>query len=229
MAQENADSIVICKNAAFGYEGHSVIRDISFEVRRGDYLYITGENGSGKSTLLKGILRLANPISGRISFSPEIQNGGAGYLAQQEAAKKDFPASAGEIVLSGFAGKMGLRPFYLRREKEAALENMRRLEVSDLKERCFRELSGGQQRRVLIARALCAAGAFGVSGSLLVLDEPAAGLDPSASAVLYELLDGINKNGMTIISVTHDIQAAERFASRIMQIKDGLCFLRENK
>jgi zinc transport system ATP-binding protein len=68
-----------------------------------------------------------------------------------------------------------------------------------------------------------------VSGRLLVLDEPAAGLDPSASAVLYELLDGINKNGMTIISVTHDIQAAERFASRIMQIKDGLCFLRENK
>jgi zinc transport system ATP-binding protein len=217
------DNILMCQNAAFGYDGHSVVRDINFEVKRGDYLYITGENGSGKSTLLKGILRLTSPLAGRVFFSPEIQNSGAGYLAQQEAAKKDFPASAAEIVVSGFAGKAGNRPFYSRSEKAAALENMRRLDIAGLKDRCFRELSGGQQRRVLIARALCA------SGALLVLDEPAAGLDPPAAAGLYELLAGLHKNGMTIISVTHDIQAAERFASHILHIKDGLCFLGRNK
>jgi zinc transport system ATP-binding protein len=151
-----------------------------------------------------------------------------GYLAQQEAAKKDLPESTGEIVLSGFAGKMGIRPFYSSRAKEAALENMRRLEVAGLKDRCFRELSGGQQRRVLIARALCAAGTLGASASpqvtLLVLDEPAAGLDPSASAGLYELLADLRKTGMTIISVSHDIQAAEHFASHILRIREGRCF-----
>ena len=213
------DNIVICRNAAFGYDGHIIVRDINFEVNRGDYLYITGENGSGKSTLLKGILRLIEPISGDISFSRELQSGGIGYIAQSEAAKKDFPASAWEIVLSGFTGAMGFRPLYSRREKEAALENMRRLHVDDLRGRCFRELSGGQQRRVLIARALCA------SEILLVLDEPAAGLDPSATARLYEVLEEIHKTGMTIISVTHDIQAADKYASRILNIKDGRCFL----
>jgi zinc transport system ATP-binding protein len=223
------DSIVKCQNAAFGYDGHSIVREINFDVQRGDCLYITGENGSGKSTLLKGILRLTNPLAGRVFFSPEIQHGGIGYLAQQEAAKKDFPASAAEIVLSAFAGKTGFRPFYSRREKEAALENMRRLEAAGLKDRCFRELSGGQQRRVLIARALCAAGLMNASATpeaaLLVLDEPAAGLDPSAAAGLYELLAGLRKSGIAVISVTHDIQAAERFASHILRVKDGLCFL----
>jgi zinc transport system ATP-binding protein len=212
------DNIITLQNASFGYDGHSVIKNININVKRGDYLCITGENGSGKSTLLKGILHLTNPLSGSVICSPDVQKSGMGYLAQQEAAKKDFPASAWEIVMSGFAGKMGIRPFYFRREKETALENMQLLEIAGLKNRCFRELSGGQQRRVLIARALCAC------GILLVLDEPAAGLDPAAAAGLYELLAALNKTGITIVSVTHDVQAAQQFASHILHIANGRCF-----
>lgn len=214
-----SNNIITFKNAAFGYDGRTVIRDINFTVKRGDYLCIVGENGSGKSTLLKGVLRLINPSRGEAVFSDDAKTTGTGYLAQTEAAKKDFPAGVSEIVISGFAGSTGLRPFYSRAEKESALKNMKLLGVYDLKDRCFRELSGGQQRRVLIARSLCA------STSVLALDEPASGLDPVAAASLCELLAQINKEaGITVLSVTHDIQAALRFASHILHIKNGRCF-----
>lgn len=226
--RDNTDSIIAVKNAAFGYEGSIVVHNISFVVRRGDYLCILGENGSGKSTLLKGVLRFINPLQGNIHFSRDIKATGAGYLSQQEAVKKDFPAGVSEIVLSGFAGRMGLRPFYSRVEKDAALENMKHLLVDGLKGRCFRELSGGQQRRVLIARSLCAAsGGMGdaCKHGLLLLDEPASGLDPLATAALYKLLAKINKeSGVTILSVTHDAEAALRFASHILHIKKAKCF-----
>jgi len=210
------ETILTCRNAAFGYDGRAVVRDVSFTVGRGDYLCIVGENGSGKSTLLKGLLRLIPPLGGAVTFAPAIQAHEIGYLSQAEAAKKDFPAGVGEIVLSGLAGRMGLRPFYTRGEKAAAAENMRRLEVLDLKNRCFRELSGGQQRRVLIARALCA------SQTLLALDEPAAGLDPLVTGGLYTLLANLNREaGVTLIVVTHDIEAALRYGSHVLHLAAG--------
>lgn len=220
--------LISCKNAAFGYNGFAVVSDLSFEVYKGDYLCIAGENGSGKSTLLKGMVGLLGPLRGRIDFAG---GRGTGYLSQQMAAKKDFPAGVYEIVLSGAAGGMGLRPFYTKGEKERALENMRRLGVADLKKRCFRELSGGQQRRVLIARALSAAAAEETGASfpfgrrrqaehkLLVLDEPAAGLDPLVTAELYALLAQLNSGeGLTIIMVSHDVQTAVQYAGRILHI-----------
>jgi zinc transport system ATP-binding protein len=210
------DNLLTCANASFGYDGHPVVREVSFTVKRGDYLCVVGANGSGKSTLLKGVLRLLPPLGGSVEFAPSIKASETGYLSQTEAAKKDFPAGVNEIVLSGLVGRMGLRPFYTRGEKAAAAENMRRLEVLDLKNRCFRELSGGQQRRVLIARALCAA------RKLLALDEPAAGLDPLVTGELYALLANINRaSGVTLIMVTHDIQAALKHASRILHLADG--------
>jgi zinc transport system ATP-binding protein len=192
---------------------------------------MVGENGSGKSTLVKGILRLIRPLRGSIWFSEKIDSSRIGYLSQQPAAKKDFPAGVYEIVLSGCVGALGARPFYSRKEKEAALENMRLLGIGDLKKRCFRELSGGQQRRVLIARALCAMGEKIPSHEaedrerLLVLDEPASGLDPLVSADLYRLLKKINEEtGITIIMVSHDVRAAEKYAKLMLHIKQGGCF-----
>ncbi|MDR0786119.1 MAG: ATP-binding cassette domain-containing protein [Treponema sp.] len=209
-----SDDVLVCQNAAFGYDGRIVISDISFTVRRGDYLYIVGENGTGKSTLVKGVLRLINPLQGSVCFSPHIKTKEIGYLSQTSAAKKDFPADVSEIVLSGLAGVMGLRPFYSRAEKATAEDNMKRLDIFNLKNRCFRELSGGQQRRVLIARALCA------SRKLLVLDEPTDSLDPLAAQELYNLLAKLNHEvGVTILIVTHDVQAAVKYASHILHIK----------
>jgi zinc transport system ATP-binding protein len=211
--------LINCQNVSFGYDGHVIAHGINFSVHSGDFICVAGENGSGKTTLLKGLLRLLNPMEGTISFSPELGHTGTGYLSQEAAAKKDFPAGVFEIALSGNIGKMKLRPFYTKAEKARAEANLQRLGIADLKNRCFRELSGGQQRRVLLARSLCAA------EKLLVLDEPFAGLDPLISAELYSLLKKINREmGMTIIMVSHDIEAADCAAKVLHMQKRQLFF-----
>ena len=210
-------NIITGQNVSFGYDGHVVVRDLDLSVRRGDYLCVIGENGSGKSTLIKGLLRLIQPMGGTLVFGPGLGRTETGYLSQEAAVKKDFPAGVYEIVLSGNLNAMGLRPFYSRGEKQKALENMERLGIGGLKNRCFRELSGGQQRRTLLARALCAA------KKLLVLDEPFSGLDPLISAELYRLLKVINQEmGMTIIMVSHDIGAAKQYAGKIINLGNPL-------
>jgi zinc transport system ATP-binding protein len=214
------DKVITCENITLGYGGHAVIRDLSFSVGRGDYFCVVGENGSGKSTLIRGLLGLMNPSGGTIRFGGGIRKNEIGYLAQSAAAKMDFPASVYEIVLSGNLGAMGMRPFYSRWEKQKAEENLRRLEIEDLKERCYRELSGGQQRRVLLARALCA------GRKILVLDEPAAGLDPQVTAEFYRLLKELNRDlGMTIIMVSHDIEGTKKYASTILNLGKPLAEL----
>jgi zinc transport system ATP-binding protein len=195
--------MINCQNLSFGYDGHIAVHGLNFSVEAGDFLLIAGENGSGKSTLVKGLLRLINPMEGAINFSPDFKQFQTGYLSQQAAAKQDFPAGVFEIVLSGNLGKKKLWPFYNQAEKNSAEEKRRMLGITELKDRCFRELSGGQQRRVLLARSLCAA------EKLLVLDEPFAGLDPLISAELYRLLEKINREkGMTIVMASHDGEAA---------------------
>jgi len=202
-----------CQNLSFGYDGHIAISGLNFSVQAGDFLLIAGENGSGKSTLIKGLLRLIPPMEGSITFSPEFKPYQTGYLSQQAAAKQDFPAGVFEIVLSGNAGKHWFFPFYRQQDKRKAEENMRLLGIKDLRDRCFRELSGGQQRRVLLARSLCAA------EKILVLDEPFAGLDPLISAELYRLLAQINRErGMTIIMASHDIEAAS-CAAKVLHLQ----------
>jgi zinc transport system ATP-binding protein len=193
-----------CRNASFGYDGRAVVHSLNFSVQAGDFLLIAGENCSGKSTLVKGLLRLINPLQGAVTFQKDFEQSEVGYLSQQSAAKQDFPAGVMEITLSGFLGKKKLLPFYRRGEKRRAEENLRLLGIANLKNRCFRELSGGQQRRVLLARSLCAA------DKLLVLDEPFAGLDPLIRADLYRLLEKINREtGITIIMVSHEAGAAD--------------------
>jgi zinc transport system ATP-binding protein len=219
MTVNNTGALIACQNAAFGYDGYAVVSALTFTVKKGDYLCIVGKNGSGKSTLIKGMLRLLDPLRGAITFDGGFTRDSIGYLPQQIAVQKDFPAGAFEIILSGAVGGMGLRPFYSAKEKQRAREIMAHLGIGDLKDRCFRELSGGQQRRVLIGRALCA------SRGALVLDEPAAGLDPPAAAELYALLQKINRNtGVTIMMVSHDIDAAERHATTILHLQNRQCF-----
>jgi len=219
--------LISCNNVSLGYEGQAVVRDIYFTVENGDYLLIVGENGSGKSTLIKGLLKLLSPLEGSIVFCEELAGGRIGYLSQQPAAKKDFPASVYEIILSGNLGGMGLRPFYSPKEKRQAEEAMEQLGIKNLYKKCYRELSGGQQRRVLLARALVTAAEKGGGESvkpirLLVLDEPAAGLDPLVTVEVYDLLKTLNREkGITIISVSHDIRGAAQYANHVLHIENG--------
>ncbi|MDR2768885.1 MAG: ATP-binding cassette domain-containing protein [Treponema sp.] len=200
-------NLLTCENLSLGYDGTVVLQGLSFSVETGERLCVVGENGSGKSTLLRGLLGLMPPLGGVLRKSPGFRARETGYLPQESAVQKDFPAAVFEVVLSGRQNRRGLRPFYTKKDKAAASEALGMLDVADLGKSCFRELSGGQRRRVLLARALCAAEKF------LLLDEPAAGLDPIVQGDLYRLLDSINREkGITVIMVSHDIEGAVKFA-----------------
>lgn len=202
-----------CKDTALGYDGHIVIQGLNFIVSNGDYLCILGENGSGKSTLMKTLLGLNSQISGAIDFCGDTNKNEIGYLPQQTLVQRDFPASVREIVQSGCINRCGFRPFYTKQEKQLAVDMMKKLEIMHLEKRCYRELSGGQQQRVLLARALCSA------RKMLLLDEPVTGLDAKATNEMYELIARLNQeDNITIIMISHDIQASVKYASHILHI-----------
>ncbi len=205
-------ALINVSGVSLGYEGKAIVTDLNFSVGKGDYLCIVGENGSGKSTLMKSLLGQKSVISGKIEFGDGLKQNEIGYLPQQTEVQKDFPASVKEIVYSGCLNGCGLRPFYSKAQKKRATEIMEKLNISDLADKCYRELSGGQQQRALLARALCA------TKKLLILDEPVAGLDPVVTKNLYRLITDINKEGITVIMVSHDIHAAIEFASHILHI-----------
>lgn len=201
-----------CTDLALGYEGRVVVSGISFAVNAGDYLCIVGENGSGKTTLMRTILKLAAPIAGQVEAGDGLLADEIGYLPQQTEVQKDFPASVREVVRSGCLNHCGLRPFYNKAEKAMADEYMEKLGIAPLAKHCYRELSGGQQQRALLARALCA------TRKILLLDEPAAGLDPKAVVEMYALIGGLNKSGVTIVMISHDVAAALKYATHVLHI-----------
>lgn len=209
---------LICKNLSVGYDNKKIIENLSFEVNKGDYLCVVGENGSGKTTLMKTILGLMKQIDGEILFDEGILKYNIGYLPQQTKVQKDFPASVREIVLSGCLGGKKFKPFYSKEDKILAEENMRHLGIFPLQKKSYRELSGGQQQRVLLARALCA------TRQMLFLDEPVAGLDLSSTNEMYNLLKKLNRGGITIVMISHDINAVKNFATHILHIGKNLFF-----
>lgn len=209
-------ALITVKELSLGYEHRVIAEGINFEVNAGDYIYIVGANGSGKTTLMKTLLGLKNPLGGQIITGDGFKLNEIGYLPQQTEVQKDFPASVREIVLSGCQGHCGLRPFYTKLERDLAASNMVRMGISDLANRCYRELSGGQQQRVLLARALCAA------RKVLLLDEPVSGLDPLVTEQMYKLIKDLNEEGVTIIMISHDLNATQKYGSSVIQIGDAL-------
>lgn len=159
---------------------------------------------------MKTLLGLIPPISGSFTLKDGKK---LGYLPQQTMMQKDFPASVEEIVQSGCLPNCGLRPFYNKEEKRRAKEIIQQLGLTPLAKRCYRNLSGGQQERVLLARALC------TSGDLLLLDEPTSGLDPEITEELYQLLGELNqKEGITLVVISHDLSASLTYASKLLAV-----------
>lgn len=208
---------ITCSHLTLGYDGRTVASDLNFKVEKGDYLCIVGENGTGKSTLIKTLLGLQEKISGEMLMGDGLNPHEIGYLPQQSAAQKDFPATVWEIVLSGTLPGCGRRPFYGKAEKSLAGETMNKLDIWNLRKKCYRFLSGGQQQRVLLARALCAA------RRVLLLDEPVSGLDPKVTTEFYQITKMLHAEGVAIIMVSHDIQAIS-FATHILHIQQENSF-----
>lgn len=211
-------SLLTISDLSLGYDATAIVEGLNFTVDSGDYLCIVGENGSGKTTLMKTLLNLQKPLKGSVVFGDGLKENEIGYLPQQTDVQKDFPASVKEIVMSGFIGRMGIRPFYTNEEKRLASECMERMGVLSYEKHSFRELSGGQKQRVLLARALCA------TQKVLLLDEPVSGLDPKVTIEMYELIENLNKEGVTVIMISHDVGAALKYASHILHIGDTIFF-----
>ncbi len=205
------------KNISMAYSGKPVLEHIDFRIKEGDYLLIIGENGTGKSTLIEGLLGLKTVSEGEIIYENGFKSSDIGYLPQFKSVNNNFPASVLEVVLSGFLNS-SKGVFYKKEDKKKAKEMLQRTGIYDLRHKCFTSLSGGQKQRALLARALCAA------HKMLLLDEPMASLDPLASAQIYDLIAELNREGMTIIMVSHDVSAAAKAASHVLYIKKTQLF-----
>ena len=211
--------VIVCKNLTVRNERTLALDDVSFSVHKGEFLTIVGENGAGKSTLVKTILGMTAPDAGSVETDAGTA-GRIGYMPQQSSAQRDFPASVREVVLSGCVGGTGFLPFYSRAQKAAARANMDMLGVTPFAKKNYRALSGGQQQRVLLCRALCAA------GEVLLLDEPTTGLDPLVTKELYTTVKHLSvEHGMTVIMVSHDVDAALRYSDRILHLATSLRFI----
>lgn len=211
--------LISCKNLSIGYENITVLENVSFDIQRGDYLCVVGENGAGKSTLIKCLAGLKKPMSGSIKFAKGISRSDVGYLPQQTAIQRDFPASVKEVVMSGCLNSSRIIPFYTKEDRATAAKYMTELGIAHLANHSYRELSGGQQQRVLLARALCA------SGKILILDEPVTGLDPIVTSEIYSIIGDINsKHRITVIMVSHDVNTAVKCANKILHLKHTMRF-----
>lgn len=202
--------IIKVENLTIGYGKNIIKGGLNFSIKDKDYCCIIGENGSGKTTFMRTLLTLIKPIDGKIEFLNGLKANEIGYLPQMSEVQKNFPALCIEVVMSGCLNHMGLKPFYSEKEKKEAMSNLEKLDAKDLAKKSFFELSGGQKQRVLLARALCSA------KKVLLLDEPVTGLDEKSQKEMFDLIDKLNKEGMTIIMITHDIEFAKAKATNII-------------
>ena len=206
------NNIAEIKNLTLAYDGSTVIKNLSFDIKKGEILLVSGENGSGKSTLIKALLGLIKPVSGKVSFAGDVR-GGIGYLPQQAQNEKSFPATVREVVYSGFAGSLRFGMFLPKDAEKIYRRGIELTGVAPLENRCFSELSGGQQQRVLLSRALCA------SRHMLILDEPTNGLDPESASHMYSIITSLRHHeGITVVMVSHDLETSVSLADRVLHL-----------
>lgn len=207
-------SLIEVKNLSAFYENRKVFENVAFTVEKGDYLCIIGENGSGKTTLMKTVLGMKIKHTGHIEFKGFTKRE-IGWLPQKTQTQKDFPASVKEVVMSGFAGRGILGINYNKALKDKATLNMKLLDIFSIAEKSFSELSGGQQQKVLLCRALCAA------KKVLLLDEPTTSLDRSAAEEIYKLVRKLNDSGLAVIMISHDINRALSESKHILNLSEN--------
>ena len=193
---------VAVRDLWFGYDGAPALEGVGFELPAGTLVGLAGPNGSGKSTLLKTVLGLLKPWRGQIEvFGQRIDavRQRVGYAPQAELVDWEFPATVGDVVLMGRYGRIGLLRRPAAADREAVARALAQVGLEGLAERRIGELSGGQQRRMLIARALAQ------EADLLLLDEPMVGLDATSQHDLLALFEALRAEKKTLLVATHDL------------------------
>lgn len=193
------------------YDGIAVLEAVSLSVEAGDFLGIIGPNGGGKTTLLKAILGLLRPARGRVLVMgqpPEKVRRKIGYVPQYNLFDRDFPLSVRDAVLMGRVGLKGVLKRYGNRDRELVLEALETVGMLSSRDQQLGKLSGGEQQRVFIARALVG------HPLVLLLDEPTTSVDPAMQTEFYELLEGL-KRDMAVVMVSHDISAVSVYVDKI--------------
>lgn len=220
LMKDGGEPILTVKKLQVSYDKVNVFSNLSFEAREGDFICIVGQNGAGKSTLIKTLLGSIKQSKGEIIFH-NLKRKFIGYMPQESKVDKNFPASVSEIVYSGTLNRIGVRPFYGREEEKVVSECLKELKISDLTKRHFADLSGGQRQKVLLARALAA------TSKLLILDEPSNNLDFKSKMELYDNLLKLNKKGITILMVTHDLDHKNLIGNKILALSGKEYFFGE--
>ena len=216
MSERNT-SIIECEHVSFRYTEEDVLEDVSFTVQPGEYIGVIGSNGSGKTTLLKILLGLLQSTEGGVKlFGVPIAEfrdwKKIGYIPQSVfRGDMNFPATAQEIVESGHheAHALGLRPFR-KAGCYKVMAALKRVDIAHVANKRIGELSGGERQRVFIARALVS------DPELLVLDEPTIGVDAATEEKFYHFLEDLNRSGMTIVLISHDLEAIAREVKKVL-------------
>lgn len=206
------DVVVQAEGLTVAYDARPVLRSVSFAVEAGEMVGIIGPNGAGKSTLLKCMLGLIRPDYGRVLlFGGRVSDNRRriAYVPQTEGVDWDFPVTVFDVVMMGRA-RMGWLGWPGKADREAAHHALEQVGMTRFAKRHIRQLSGGQQRRVFLARALSQ------EAELLLLDEPFAGVDATSEQAIFTLIDEIRSFGKTVIVVNHDLSILDRFDRVLM-------------
>ncbi|MCX7857329.1 MAG: metal ABC transporter ATP-binding protein [Deltaproteobacteria bacterium] len=217
--------VVSVEDVHFRYNSEDVLKDVSFELRKGEYLGIVGPNGSGKTTLLKIMLGYFKPTSGKVEIFGESpwtlkRKDLIGYLPQVTPVRSlIFPATVKDVVLMGLLSKKRFPRVITKKDVERAEEILSVMRIIDLKNRHVGELSGGERQKVFLCRALIH------EPSLLVLDEPVTALDPESREEFYRILMELNREKeITIIMVTHDMGEIGNYATKLLYLDRKVVF-----
>ena len=215
----NAPQVVAFSDLAVRYGAALALQDITFSVAAGSLAAVIGPNGGGKSTLLKSIVSLVKPHRGRVLVngrpSPRMRRQ-IGFVPQLEQVDWNFPVSVWDVVMMGLTPQRGLFRVPSRQNRDAAAQALDTVNLAHLRRRNIGELSGGQRRRVLLARAIAA------RPSVLLLDEPMNGLDPNAQHGFLDIIDRLRSDGATVIMSTHDLTCVSARASDVALINRRL-------
>jgi zinc transport system ATP-binding protein len=212
---DHTHTIIELQNVSFGYTNDDVIKDVSIQIHKGDYVGIIGPNGGGKSTLLKLMLGLLKPNSGTVKlFGTDIKNFRdwykIGYVPQRTHVEMNFPVTVEEIVQMGRFGRIGLFHFLSKNDRKKVFEALDQVDMLEFKDRQISDLSGGQQQRVFIARALAA------ESEVIFLDEPTVGIDVKTQKQFYSFMRKLNKElDLTLVLVSHELDVVAHEATEL--------------